>query len=117
MNMTMLIPKIVCRRCLPLVLIGLVFGAPSVSAQQSTEQFIPIGESPGISEGFSYIGRVQSLDPANASFTLDSNRGVKTIELTPKTRIWLDRSKLKQTSIRAGFDDIAPGSRVEVMRA
>lgn len=102
------------RSCLPWVLAGLVFFTATVIAHQLTEQFIPIGQSPGISGQTSYIGRVQSLDPSNTSFILDSNRGIKTITLTPKTRIWLDRSKLKQTSIRAGFDDIAPGSRVEV---
>ena len=84
-------------------------------AQESTEQFIPIGMSPGISNKYSYIGNIVSIDPAKKSFTVQSNRGIETITVTLLTRFWIDRSKLKQTNLEASFSDCEIGKKVEVM--
>lgn len=84
-------------------------------AQESTEQFIPIGMSPGISNKYSYIGNIVSINRANKTFTVQSNRGIKTITVTPLTRFWIDRSKIKQTNLEASFNDCEKGNKVEVM--
>ena len=36
------------------------------------------------------------------------------MKITDKTRIWLDRSKLKQPNVTGGFADLQKGRRVEV---
>ena len=92
-----------------------LMGSPVTFAQQSTEQFIPIGMSPGISDKYSYIGSIISVDEATNTFTMQSNRGRKTITVSPSTRFWLDKSKIKQTNLKASFDDCQVGSMVEVM--
>ncbi len=105
-----------CRTLLVITLLmGSIFGLSMAVAQESTEQFIPIGMSPGISDKYSYIGSILDFDKAAATFVVDSNRGSKTIKVSPKTRIWLDRSKNNKTSIKASFDDIEVGRKVEVM--
>lgn len=94
---------------------GLLLAATTSMAQQATEQFIPIGMSPGISDHYSYIGKVLSVNAATNSFTIESNRGTKTIKVEPRTRIWIDRSQDNQSNTRAKFTDIEVGSRCEVM--
>lgn len=36
------------------------------------------------------------------------------MQVTDKTRIWIDRSKLKLTSVTGSFGDLQKGRRVEV---
>jgi hypothetical protein len=107
------------KRCKLLVatflVMGLLLTASMVYAQQTTEQFIPIGMSPGISDKFSYIGSIIAVDRATNTFTLQSNRGRKTITVSPLTHIWLDKSKIKQANVKASFDDFEVGRRIEVM--
>ena len=106
-------------RCQTLLVIALlagsIFGSSITVAQESTEQFIPIGMSPGISDKYSFIGSILEVNNAAATFIVDSNRGSKTIRVSPRTRIWLDRSKSKQTNIKASFNDIQVGRKIEVM--
>ncbi len=106
---------------LPRVLIAIsilmysIFGSSSIYAQQTTEQYIPIGMSPGISDRYSYIGSISAIDRAMKTFTMQSNRGSKTIKVSDSTLFWLDRSKIKQSNLRASFNDCEVGRRVEVM--
>ena len=90
-------------------------GTPVVYGQQTTEQFIPIGQSPGISNKYSYIGSIIAVDRDANTLTVESERGTKKIRVLPKTRIWLDRSKVKRTNITANYSDCEVGRTVEVM--
>ena len=104
--------KLLVANCLAM---GLLLTASMVYAQQTTEQFIPIGMSPGISDKFSYIGSIIAVDRATNTFTLQSNRGRKTITVSPLTHIWFDKSKVKQANVKASFDDFEVGRTIEVM--
>ena len=86
-----------------------------VYGQQTTEQYVPIGQSPGISDKFSYVGNIVSVDRDAHTLTVESDRGTKTIRVLSKTRIWLDRSKVKRTNIAASYSDCEVGRKVEVM--
>ncbi len=86
-----------------------------VYGQQTTEQYVPIGQSPGISDKYSYIGNIVSVDRDAHTLTVESDRGTKTIRVLPKTRIWLDRSKVKRTNIAASYSDCEVGRTIEVM--
>ena len=84
------------------------FGHPA------TERFIPIGQSPGVSNKLTVVGTVQRVDPAARSITVVGSSGAVTVRIQDKTRIWLDRTKLKKTNLDASFADLALGRTVEV---
>ncbi len=98
-----------------LFLIPLVWGSSVIHAQQTTEQFIPIGMSPGISNKYSTIGTITSVDRAAKTFLMQADSGAKTISISPSTRIWLDRSKVSKSNIDGSFEDLEKGRTVEVM--
>ena len=89
--------------------------SPVAMGQQTTEQFIPIGKSPGISGKYSYIGVVVAVDEDSHTIDVESDRGTKTIRVTENTRMWLDRSKAKRTNPKANYADCEVGVTVEVM--
>lgn len=96
-------------------LLILSFIGPSISlAQESSEQFIPIGQSPGISDRVSYIGKITAVNSTDNSLLIDSNRGSRLVKITPTTRIWLDRSKKNQTNTAATDADFKVGLMIEV---
>ncbi|HKJ50692.1 MAG TPA: hypothetical protein VKB27_04275 [Gammaproteobacteria bacterium] len=96
-----------------LLLVMLVAG-PTARAQQSTERFIPIGFSPGVSNVSSYIGAVTAVDDSAQTFSLQADGETRTLRVSAETLIWLDRSKVRKTNIDAGFADIQPGRVIEV---
>ncbi len=82
--------------------------------QKATEQYIPIGQSPGVSQKYSSIGEVAGVNAATQTVTIADPAGPRTVRITEKTRIWLDRTKLKQTNVPGRFADLQQGRRVEV---
>lgn len=106
--------KILFKALLFLVIFG---GSSPTYAQQTSEQFIPIGMSPGISNKHSYIGKITAIDTTANTISMQSGEGPKTITILPVTRIWLDRSKHKKSSLVASFDDIKIGNTIEVMHS
>ncbi len=105
-----------CRLSLAALLISsMMLGSTLSFGQWTTEQHIPIGESPGISNKYSYIGSIVSVDEQARTIVVESNRGSKTIRVTPTTRLWLDRSTSKRTNVEASYSDCEVGRQVEVM--
>ncbi len=81
--------------------------------QKATEQFIPIGQSPGISHKFTYIGVIEAVNPQQRTVTAAGH----TVRITEQTRIWLDNS-LRRLSNQAGsFGDLQKGRKVEIKYA
>jgi hypothetical protein len=89
-----------------------LFGA--VQAQQATEQYIPIGESPGVSDGYSLIGELVAVQLQSREISVATNTGRRTFDVAKTTRIWLDRSQLGRASTEASFADCEVGRLVEV---
>lgn len=105
------------RKGLAVALLPLLFAtlvSIPVRAQQTTERFIPIGFSPGVSNISSHIGAVTAVDNATQRFSIEAGSAVLTLRVTPDTRIWLDRSRARKTNVDADFGDILPGRRIEV---
>ena len=94
-------------------LVVLCAGAPA-HAQRSTEQFIPIGMSPGVSNKYTSVGTVDSLVMQQRMVTVREPSVRRTVKITEKTWIWLDRSKLKLPNLRGRLADLQRGRRVEV---
>ncbi len=90
-------------------------GTSLIYGQETAEQFIPIGYSPGISDKYSFIGKIVDVDQETHTIVVDSNRGERMIKVTPMTRIWLDRSKRKRTNTVGSYSDCEVGRAVEVM--
>lgn len=93
---------------------ALMWGAAPLSAQEATERFIPIGQSPGVSGNYAYLGEIVAADSVNRTVTVQGPQGSRTIALTERTRIWLDRSAHRQRNLLGAFADLQVGRRVEV---
>lgn len=97
-------------------LVVLCAGAPA-HAQKSTEQFIPIGMSPGLSNKATSIGVVDTLLVQARTVTVREPTVRRSVRITDKTWIWLDRSTLKLPNLRGRLADLQRGRRVEVKYA
>ncbi|MDH3317785.1 MAG: hypothetical protein OER43_18725 [Gammaproteobacteria bacterium] len=96
---------------------GMALGAATSAgvAQQTTERFIPIGESPGKSNRTSYIGRIVAVDAGGRTVTVQDDGGTgHTLQVTNSTRIWLDRSALGLSNEVGSYADCQVGRRAEV---
>lgn len=82
--------------------------------QKATERYIPIGQSPGVSQKLTSIGEIADVDELKRTVTLLGPAGQHTVSITDSTRIWLDRTKIKQTNLTGTFADLQRGRRVEV---
>ncbi len=99
------------------LILAAVLLAPGVDAQQATERFIPVGQSPGISGKYSYIGKIEQVDPQKRTILVAGPEGSRTIEITDATKIWLDRTQQRKSCESGAVTDLRPGLRVEVKYA
>lgn len=84
------------------------------SAQRATEQFIPVGKSPGVSGTSAYMGSILAVDVARRTVTVRGARGETAIKVSQSTRIWLDRSGQRQPATVGTLADLQVGWTVEV---
>lgn len=98
-------------------LFALASATPAL-AQRVTEQFIPIGQSPG---ALTMVGEIMATPaPANAdgqtSIAMTSSVAPNGVAygIGPDTRIYIDRSEQGQPSTLGKIADIQPGRTVEV---
>ena len=89
-------------------------GAFEASGQQSTEMFIPIGQSPGLSNKGTLIGTLESVDPRKRMVTIASPSGAQTVGITDRTLIWLDRSLQKRPNQNGAIADLQKCRMVEI---
>ena len=83
-------------------------------AQQATEQYVPLGQSPGVSGTLTVIGTIDAIDAATKTITVAGSSGSSSVRVAQQTKIWLDRSKIKQVNLVGAFSDLAAGQTVEV---
>ncbi len=89
-------------------------GGTLARGQEATERYIPIGQSPGLSRQYNYIGPIEAIDREHRTLTVAGPSGSRVVKLAERTRIWLDRSMLKLPSLRGGLEDCQLGRTVEV---
>ena len=97
--------------------VGLAIGillTVSIYAQKTTEVFIPIGESPGLSGKYSVIGEIRSFDCANQIVTIRGEDGEHRARVTDRTKIWLDSSEIKKTNEEGSTADCQAGRLCEI---
>lgn len=83
-------------------------------AQRSTEIFISIGKSPGVSETLTIIGTIDAVSGPNQNFTVSEGEERYTVKVNEGTQIWLDNSALDIGNKNGSFADLQPARRVEV---
>lgn len=96
------------------VALAVVCAASPAHGQKATEQYIPIGQSPGLSGKQTSIAEIAQVNLAGRTITIADSAGPRNVRITDSTRIWLDRSKLKQSNLSGSLADLQPGRRVEV---
>jgi hypothetical protein len=96
------------------MVVALLCATAFAHGQEATEQFIPIGQSPGLSGKHTTLGEVAEVDAQGKTVTVVEPAGRRTVKITDKTHIWLDRSKLKQPNVTGSFADLKKGRKVEV---
>ena len=89
-------------------------GMLSAHGQKATEMFIPIGQSPGLSNKVSIIGTIETIDPRGHTITIAGPSGSSSATITGRTKIWLDKSKLRLPNQKGSFADLQKGLVVEV---
>ena len=96
------------------VVLFTLFVVSSSYAQKTTERYIPIGKSPGISASHSIVGTITSVDDESHRMTVVAENSTTTITMTAKTRYYLDRSHIKKSSQTGSYEDCEVGRDVEV---
>lgn len=89
---------------------ALLCGMSYAHGQKATERYIPIGQSPGVSNKYTYIGVIQAVDTQQRTVTAAGY----TVQITGETHIWLDRSLQKLSNQTGNFDDLQTGRKVEI---
>ena len=92
----------------------LVFGAFSANAEKSTELYIPIGQSPGLSGEYTVLGKIDQVNIQNRTIRMSGVSGSYTVKLTERTFIYLDRSKLQRSNTYGTLAECKVGDTVEV---
>ena len=100
------------------IVIGVAFAmmgaVPCASAQKTTEIFIPIGKSPGLSGEYTKMGTIEEASAQEQTITMSGAAGSYTIQVAEGTSIWLDKSKMKSTNQVGSFSDLVAGRMIEV---
>ena len=92
--------------------LGLTFASVGpAEAQKSTERYIPIGRSPGLSGTVTVVGRIEQVEPASRTLSVE---GAGSVLVSESTRIWIDRSAQGEASLAGSLSDLTPGRSVEV---
>jgi hypothetical protein len=84
------------------------------AAQKATEQFIPVGQSPGLSDRETLRGRVESANAARGALTVATADGLHEVNVTDTTRIWMDRTNLGEPNVPGTLADCEPNRTIEV---
>ncbi len=90
--------------------------AASAGAQMMTEQYIPIGAYPNWERGV-VRGTLESVDRASKTIVVRTPSGPVRALLGDDTKIWLDRSAMKQTTLTGTLSDLKVGRLVEFKSA
>jgi hypothetical protein len=96
------------------VAIALLTGLSTAWAQKTTERFIPIGQSPGLSGEYTKIGTIDSFSAQERTLTMSEPSGSYSVLIAEDTHIWLDKSKRGATNEVGTISDLLAGRRIEV---
>lgn len=102
------------RPALDLLSAVLMLFASLAFAQEMTERHIPVGAYPSLKGEYLTAGTIVAVDDEAAMLTLRSDGSERSFRLTEGTKIWLDRSRLGQTTLDGELSDLNTGLNAEV---
>lgn len=82
--------------------------------QETTEVYIPIGKSPGVSGVSSIVGTVTEVDYDAKSLVVTTDGSPRSIDMDDETDYYLDRSDSNEPSTKGDVRDCQVGRTVEV---
>jgi hypothetical protein len=83
-------------------------------AQKTTELYIPIGQSPGLSGKHTLIGKIVQVNALNNTITMADAAGTYSVAMVPSTPIYLDKSKAGLPNSQGASTDCKVGDSIEV---
>lgn len=89
-------------------------GTPYAHGQKTTEMFIPIGQSPGLSGKVTVMGTIETVSADDRTIVVSGPSGTWKAQVTESTQIWVDKSKVRQPNYYGTFADLQQGRLVEV---
>lgn len=89
-------------------------GTPFAYGQKATEMFIPLGQSPGLSNTVTVIGSIKTINAQKRTIDVAGPSRTWNVQITDRTKIWLDKSKLQLANQDGTFADLRKGQLVEV---
>ena len=92
----------------------LFIGTHDAFAQKATEIYIPCGKSPGLSGKYTLTGTIEAVDAQKQVITIKGSDENYTIRCDSDSKIWLDRSLLKQANKVGALSELQKGLRAEV---
>lgn len=93
---------------------ALFIAALNVHAQRATEVFIPMGQSPGLSETKTIIGKIDTVGNRRRTISVTDSSGTYKVSIRDDTEIWLDNSKIRKSNQAGSAADFQPGRSAEV---
>ena len=84
------------------------------SAQEMTERYIPVGAYPSLAGKYTTAGAIVAVNEDARTLTVQSGERERTFRVTEVTKIWLDRSRLQQSTMDGDLTDLAAGLEAEV---
>ena len=93
--------------------LGLLIIAGPVPAQQATEIYIPIGQSPGLSSEATVIGTIASLNESTGRITIAANGRSIVVTIGERTLYYLDSSHVKRRNYPGNIEHCEIGRRIE----
>lgn len=96
-------------------LLGILLAMPVAGfAQKTTELYIPLGQSPGLSGKNTLIGKIVQIDALNNTITMADAAGTYSVSMAPATRLYLDKSKAGLPNSQGALTDCNVGDPIEV---
>jgi hypothetical protein len=83
-------------------------------AQKTTELYIPIGQSPGLSGKHTLFGKIIQINAQDHTITMAEASATFSVSLLPSTRIYLDKSKAGLPNSQGALTDCRVGDSIEV---
>ena len=83
-------------------------------AQKTSELFIPLGQSPGLSGKHTLIGNIVQVNALNNTIAIADTAGTYSVAMVPSTLIYLDKSKAGLPNSQGALADCKVGDSIEV---
>lgn len=91
-----------------------IFAGANVYSQKSTERYIPLGKSPGLSGKQTVMGTVTAVDARRGTLTCTDSTGTIIVKVDKNTKIWVDRSDQRLMNVTGSLEGCRAGHAVEV---